>query len=53
MAHAAALSYLGEILEPLEFVVWGEVAMARLGVPLVPHVSLHVLQSIYSVIVKY
>ncbi|KAL7905430.1 hypothetical protein GGI35DRAFT_137972 [Trichoderma velutinum] len=37
MEHIAALSELQNILEPLEVVVWGEAAMANLGVPLVPY----------------
>lgn len=39
MEHIAALDKLQKLLEPLEFVVWGEAAMANLGVPLIPHVS--------------
>ncbi|KAK5988304.1 hypothetical protein PT974_12451 [Cladobotryum mycophilum] len=37
MEHVAALSELQELLKPLEVVVWGEAAMASLGVPVVPH----------------
>ncbi|KAL6800561.1 hypothetical protein J3E68DRAFT_398565 [Trichoderma sp. SZMC 28012] len=37
MEHIAALSELQNILESLELVVWGEAAMANLGVPLIPY----------------
>lgn len=39
MEHTAALSELQNILEPLTVVVWGEAAMAHLGVPMIPYVS--------------
>lgn len=38
MEYKLALDGLQDILKPFKLVVWGEVAMAHLGVPIIPYV---------------
>lgn len=52
MELTEAQELLDRVLRPLEFVVWGEVAMGRLGVPVVAHVSRRKMCSVILTILR-
>ena len=37
------LNFIAEVLKPVKLVVWGELALRLLGVPVVPGVSLRLM----------
>lgn len=42
-SELTGLEFIADLLQPIQLVVWGELAIRYLGVPVVPHVSNSIL----------